>query len=218
MLKCIPFVLVLLLLSLSGCGPKQPVTPEEIAAERDRQLRMITRIYENKTPQEILLAADRIFRLADEDYTVSHTPTGVQAQRNWMIYMVLSFAAGTDTWSVTTEPVENGTKVTIVHSGNAASTMALPMVTSGGHMSGTVATTPGMGSMTTRPAIYQLFFARLEHLLGNGRAWPTCKDAKTLFTDGHLNPFCSVANDRTPDGVSAARRSRAAEAEMDPPL
>lgn len=47
--------------------------------------------------------------------------------------------------------------------------------------------------MTTRPAIYQLFFARLDYLLSKRTAWVTCKQAEDLFIDGSLTPFCLVA-------------------------
>lgn len=60
---------------------------------------------------------------------------------------------------------------------------------------------PVTASMTTRPAIYQLFFARLDYLLGKRTAWVTCKQAEDLFIDGFLAPFCRVANDHTPDAL-----------------
>lgn len=191
----------------AGCAKQKLLTPEEIAAERERQLNMIARTYNGVTPQDALLAADRVFRLADEDYTVSHNPTGLQAQRNWLIYAVLAVAAGTDTWNVITEVLPSGeTKVTAMHSGQGASMFGGPVATSGGGTSATGITTPGMQNMTTRPAIYQLFFARLDYLLGKSNEWITCKDAGKLFKDGSLDPFCTVANDRTPDGKSAAQR------------
>lgn len=191
----------------AGCAAKKPMTPDEIAAERDRQLKMISRVYEDKSPQEVLLAADRIFRLADDDYNVSHSPTALQAQRNWMIYMVISAAMGTDNWMVSTETLPTGgTKVMAAHSGQAGSVFAGPVATTGGGMSATAVTTPGMQNMTTTPAIYELFFARLDYLLGKRPDWVTCKQAKKLFTDGILDPFCTVANDRTPDGKSATQR------------
>ena len=191
-----------------GCAPKRLLTPQEIEAERDRQLRMVTRVYEGKSSEEILRAADRVFRLADDDYNVSHTQNSVHAQRNWMIYLVLALAMGTDSWTISTEPVENGIKVTAMHSAQSSSVTGAPTPTSGGGMGVTALTSPGMQSMTTTPAIYQLFFSRLDHLLGVKPGWLTCKDAKRQFTEGDLGPFCTVASDRTPDGISAAQRSR----------
>ncbi len=189
-----------------SCAPQKPMTPEEIAAERTRQMGMITRVYDNKKPEEVLLAAARIFSLADDDYTVSHAPTSIQAQRNWMIYLVISATMGTDTWIVEVQPEGSGTKVMARHSGQMASATAMAVPTSNGGMSATAVTSPAMQNMTTRPAIYQLFFARLDNLMGKRSDWVTCRDASAMFTDGNLDPFCTVANDRTPDGKSSRER------------
>ena len=78
------WLLASLLLAVSlgaGCAAQKVMTPEEIAAERERQLKMITRVYPDKKAEDVILAADRVFRLADDDYTVSHSPTGLHAQR-----------------------------------------------------------------------------------------------------------------------------------------
>lgn len=204
------WLLASLLLAVSlgaGCAAQKVMTPEEIAAERERQLKMITRVYPDKKAEDVILAADRVFRLADDDYAVSHSPVGLHAQRNWMIYMVISVAVGTDNWNLTAEDLpEGGVKVMVTHSGQGSSVSAMPVATSTGGYSATAVTTPGMQGMTTQPAIYQLFFARLDYLLGKRTDWVTCKQAGDLFTDGFLDPFCTVANDRTPDGLSAAQR------------
>ncbi len=200
------FVLLLACVITAGCAQKV-LTPQEIEAERNRQIQMITRYYPDKTAQEVLLAADRVFRLADDDYTVSHSPTGLQAQRKWMLFLLISVSTGTDAWTVTTEPLpEGGVKVMAMHSSSSASTSVLMTPTTTGGASASALTTPAIQNMTTKPAIYELFFARLEHLLGKRKDWPTCKEAKKLFTDGLLEPFCMVANDRTPDGLSASQR------------
>lgn len=186
----------------AGCATKKPMTQEEITAERERQLNMMSRTYDNVTPEEVLVAADRVFRLADDDYNISHAPGGLQAQRNWMIYLILSVATGTDNWTVTVESLpDNKVKVIAMHSPTANSIFAGP---AGGGV--TSVTIPGMQNLTTRPAIYELFFSRLNYFLGKTKTWVTCKEASKIFTDGNLDPFCTVANDRTPDGKSRAER------------
>lgn len=206
MMKRIFFVLLLACVLVSGCTQKV-LTPQEIEAERNRQIRMVTRYYPDKTAQEVLLAADRVFRLADDDYTISHSPTGLQAQRNWMLFLLISASRGTDTWTVTTEPIpEGGVKVIAMHSDSSAATSVLMTPTTTGGASVSALTTPAIQNMTTKPAVYELFFARLEHFLGKRKDWPTCKEAKKLFTDGLLDPLCLMANDRTPDGASVSQR------------
>lgn len=209
--------LLLAVAMLGGCAQKV-LTPEEIAAERERQLRMITRVYPDKTVQDVLLAADRVFRLADDDYVVSHSPTGLQAQRRWFIYLIISVTFGTDTWMVTTEPLpQGGVKVVAMHSGEASAVTGIVTTNSNGGTSTSALTSPAMQNMTTSPAIYELFFARLDYFLDQRKDWVTCRDAKKLFTDGLLDPFCTVANDRTPDGLSAAQRREKEEKEHPAP-
>lgn len=205
--------LIFFCLSLStllvACSAKQPLTPEEIAAERERQLAMTSRVYEGVTVEQVLTSADRIFRLADEDYKISHAPGGLNAKRDWIIYLVLVVTTGTDSWSVTAETLPDG-KVKVV----ALCSPTAQSVTGGPTMGGgaTALTSPVIQRHITRPAIYQLFFSRLDYLLGNSDSWITCKEAAKIFTDGSLEAFCTVANDRTPDEESRAGRRDAAEA------
>lgn len=210
MKRLLMLVLMAVAMVAGGCTSK-PLSPEEIAAERDRQLQMITRIYQGKTTQDVLLAADRVFRLADDDYSVNHSPTSIQAQRRWMLYLVISAAFGTDTWNISTEPVEGGVKVMAMHSAQNSSVSGLPLPTAGGDTSVSTMTSPSMQFMTNQPAIYQLFYARLDHLLGVSPDWPTCKDATKQYKDGSLGPLCMVATDRTPDGRTAVQRKPRSE-------
>jgi hypothetical protein len=52
------------------------MTPEEIATEYEGQLKMSTRVYLDKKAEDVILAADRVFRLADDDYAISYSPYG----------------------------------------------------------------------------------------------------------------------------------------------
>lgn len=196
---------------VAGCAAQKPLTPEQIAAERDRQLNMITRVYPDKTPEEILVAADQIFRLADDDYETAHSPNSLQAKRNWLMYLVIAVASGSNNWLVTTEELpEGGTKVVTSHSAASSSFFGMPVATSTGGTSATGATTPTLQNITTDPALYGLFYARMDYLLGKRPDWVTCKDAEDLFP-GNLEAFCTVATDRTPDGLAASQRRRETE-------
>ena len=183
-----------------GCATQKPLTPEEIAAERERQIQMTTRIYEGKTPDEVLHSADMVFRLADDNYLIYHQGLSLQAQRR----SVIDAAMATETWVVQASYVGNRTKVVAMHSGQEQARIDLSSDFFGGV--GVTAGTGPMTNMTTSPAIYQLFFARLDNLLGKNPNWITCKEAKKLCTDANLDPFCKVATDRTPDGKAAAQR------------
>lgn len=198
---CATALACVLAVGMTGCSPKQ-LSPEEAAAERERQLKMVERVYPDKSPEEVIKAADRVFRLADDDYVLSHSPNGFTANRRYVIYLIITAGFGDDSWSVTAQPQGSGTKVTALHSAVGGS--MTPLVSGGGAVAPMQSQTANL--ITTQPAPYQLFFSRLEHLLYNKGEWLTCKKAKKIFTEGSLDPFCICANDRTPDGMSATQR------------
>jgi hypothetical protein len=194
--------LVCALAVIGGCSPK-PLSPEEAAAERERQIKMVERVYPDKSPEEVIKAADRVIRLADDDYNLAHNPNGFTAYRRWAVYMVITAALGEDTWIINVQPHGTGSKITALHS--AASGAANAFVSANGTV--TPYTSPmGSGMITPQPAVYQLFYSRLENLLYGKGQWITCKEAGKLFTDGSLGALCVCANDRTPDGMSAVQR------------
>lgn len=198
MKKVVAGVFALVVSLGAGCVT---MTPEEIATEYERQLKMSTRVYLDKKAEDVILAADRVFRLAADDYAISYSPTGLHAQRNWQIYLIISGSCGTDNWNLTTQKLpQGGVKVIATHFSYTTNT---PRTTTEGGDTATMLLNlmPGTASMTTRPAIYQLFFARLDYFLGKRTAWVTCKQAEDLFIDGSLAPFCLVANDHTPDAL-----------------
>ncbi|MBQ9537598.1 MAG: hypothetical protein IJU79_07440 [Desulfovibrionaceae bacterium] len=162
--------------------PKKPMTPAEIAAERDRQLKMVTRGYQNKKSEEILIAASRIFALADDDYSVSHSPSMISATRRWSMYLVLSAAFGTDNWQVTAIPDGNNVRVTAQHSSQGSAVTPMFMSNTAGASYVVPNQTPAlMPNMSTNESLYELFFARLDYLLGLRTDWLTCKDAKKII-------------------------------------
>jgi hypothetical protein len=198
-------MVLIVCLAIPGCAlPKKPMTMEEVKAERERQLSMISRVYPNKSPQEILVAAGQVFALADDDYTVTHSPAAVRASRPWLLYFVLAAAMGTDSWLISTEQLPEGTKVMAQHTVSMGS--ILPVPTTGGDMSATGVNSPGALPMSTNSGLYQLFYARLDYFLGLRPDWLTCDDAEKVFPNGHFDALCMVANDRTPDGRSAVER------------
>lgn len=186
-------VLLLIAAMCAGCAQHKPLTPEEIAAERERQIASTTRIYKDKTVEDVLLAADRVFRLADDDYSVSHSQNSIQAKRGWYHFFALALSSGTDDWTVTATAEPEGTKVVVqcIHE--------------------FVQARKGPG-VVTNEGLYNLFYQRMEHLMGLEAEWLTCQEAKRRYPNGFnevkyfFDPLCTVATDRTPDVKSAAQR------------
>ena len=137
-----------------------------------------------------LWAADRVFRLADDNYVISPSPDGLRAERNWKKKEALltsdfsrATSFGSDTWMVTPKPLpQGGVKVTAMHSMQAAFVSGCLLLPYPNRSDATLC--PEMPNLTTTSATYDLFFARLDYLLGKRKDWITCKKAQKLFTNG----------------------------------
>ena len=177
---------------LTGCATLPELTREEYLA-------LVNRTYEGTSIEEGLAAAERLFRLADPgDVEFQHFENGFRVYRPWLLYMVLAAAAGTDVWDVRAAPVEGGTRLT-VHLSRASSSIVPVPATS----SATAITSPGPGLPFNSTAIYDLFWGRMDYLLGRRDAWMTCEEAKARekegITYGLLEPLCSLTDDLTPE-------------------
>jgi len=177
-----------------GCAaPKQ--------LSRDEWLTVTTRHYASVTKEEVLLAAEKLFGLADgNDFQFFHAEEGLMATRNWLVYMVLAAASGTDYWKIQVATSNNGVDVTAQV--NTSAQGVTPMPTTGGAWTAT--TMPMAGSPVQGTAIYDVFWARLDYLLGKRTDWMTCKEANKRvgekITWGDNSALCNSFNvaDKSP--------------------
>lgn len=96
---CGSVVLGLAALLVGGCAEQQTLTREE-------SLAMTTRFYSGVTKQQVIDAAERLFRLADgDDVSLVHHENGFHATR------------GLHWWDVGAAPVDVGIKVVVIHEG-----------------------------------------------------------------------------------------------------
>ena len=175
--------LIATMLFAAGCATKPTMT-------REAFLDATTRTYA-KSPDEILNAAQKVLQLADgDDFNFSHSEDGMAASRNWMIYLVFSAAFGNDVWQVkTTKQPDGKTKVFVSASTNPGGTVA--------PLGNGVATLPGTaGNAVQGTALYDLFYSRLEYLMGLNKEWITCRDSdqriKAKKVWGLNEALCSV--------------------------
>lgn len=153
---------------LAGCASNQP------QMTRDEYLATAQRVYRDKTPDDVFHAAEKLFQLADgNDFQFHYTDDTMTASRRWSVYLVLAAAMGTDVWYVHTKPDGQGTKVSALVS--TTSGAVAPMATTGGDW--TAGSVPSGGSIVPGTAIYDVFWARMDYLLGKSDRWMTCKDA-----------------------------------------
>ncbi|MGY6273487.1 hypothetical protein ACXIUT_27785 [Achromobacter denitrificans] len=160
---------------LAGCATKQP------QMSRDEYLKTTQRTYEGKSADDVLNAAEKLFRLADgDDFTFFHDDNSMGATRRWSVYLVLAATMGTDTWTVRVKDLPGAIRVSAALNTSAGS--ILPMPTTGGDMS--AGTTPGMGGNVPGTAIYDVFWARMDYLLGKSDQWMTCEESNRRVSTG----------------------------------
>ena len=172
---------------------------------RDEWLNMTNRTYEGVTKEQAISAAERLLRLADgNDFMIAHNDDGFIASRNWSVYLVLAAAVGTDTWLVrAAENGHGGTRVSVSVGRQAGN------VTGVATGSNTVAplTMPSTGGSVNGTAIYDVFWARMDYLLGRRQVWMSCTGADKRVSDGLVwgdnSALCSAFNikNNVPEGA-----------------
>lgn len=184
-------LLLMTLICAFGCAPKQPTRDEILALKVETDAHR-TRTYQ-ESPGAVLAAAEKVLMRSDDDYRImpGQTDNVYRAKRTWMMFMLFSNAIGEDHWEVTAKEADNGeTSVSTKWWTGPFSAGLIPMqISSGGD-----ATNYGL-----LPPLYDLFYERLDYMLGKRKDWPTCKDAeKRLKSIGkstdELNPLCQFAN------------------------
>lgn len=182
----------LALVMAAGCATLPELTREEYLA-------LVNRTYEGVASEEALAAAEQLFRLADpKQVQFQHFEDGFRVYRRWLVYMVFAAGFGTDIWDVRTTPTEEGTRLTVHLSVNRSSVVPVPVA------GDTVASAlPGGGGMPLNStAIYDLFWGRMDYLLGRRDEWMTCDEAEARreagITYGLLEALCSVTTDDLP--------------------
>ena len=227
-----------------ACAPKSVPLTEESMNECERLVRMTERLYLDKSADEVLGAARRLFELAGGGYTVSANADGsLTAQRTWQ---ELDPAGGednpdgTDVWLLKVEETDicvgghprgviegvEGDPVLEVRGriddcgqvvrGIRLTAYHIPSIYRQGIMPTECFSAPvfrpGASRFTVTPAIYNLFFRRIDYLLGKSDKWTDCatyseyirnnihyRDQFSVINfQGHLDGLCARVDDRTP--------------------
>lgn len=175
MKRFIPFAALLLCTAcLTGC-----VTPRPPMSEAELE-QVLTRDYPGRTAQDVLAAATRLWRLADgDDFRITPGDNSLVAERDWVFYSQMVRIVGDDSWTLTVSETGGGAKARLLLLTYRRSTT----VSSFG-MTPTTQTTPRIGGPVKGTAIYDLFWARMDHLLGVRPDWMTCAEAEARASAG----------------------------------
>lgn len=173
---------IAIFLTLAGCGPAPaPWTREDQAAAT-------TRNYGGVTPSTLRAKAEQVIRLTDPNAVrFEYTDSGFNATRSIFVYAVITAITGDYQYTVRVGRKGSGSTIEFKAFSNLGGTT-------------TAAFDNGSSVFWDQKPLYDLFFARLDYLLGNRDGWITCKDAPAqLNARAHqMEPLCVGARDATP--------------------
>ncbi len=184
-------ILICLVLCTFGCTPlHQPLS-------RSQWLDLTTQRYSGVTKEQLISAAEEVLTLADgRDFNFAHDEAGFTASRQWMLYMIIASAAGTDVWRFSVHEEKDETLRAQLQISSMSSSV-VPYQVIGGNSIGAF-TTPAMSAPVKGTSTYKLFWYRLDYILGLSNFWFDCDLAFRLpKTDkwwGTLDPICCPAN------------------------
>jgi hypothetical protein len=202
LLRHVPAVLLLAL--AAGCAAPPRMTRDEAIAATSRTYA------KGIAPEDVLRAAEEVFRLADgDDFTFHHTQDSLSATRNWLLYLIIGATTGTDHWAVKAQPGPDGTTRATVQLGTVSQDI-LPMAVS------PALWIPGVMPASANPplgrAVYDLFWDRVDYQLGLRETWVDCKQADARLAAnralGDNSSLCNSFNiaDKPPTKRVAAQR------------
>lgn len=161
---------------LSGCIG---FTPKYSPAEMEV---ITTRRYEGVTPDQVYSAATSVFEAADKkNFKIARQGNELDAKRTRIIFPSWSHF----NWTVTAEEAGGSTLVR-AKSTSLIGSREVPNITG--------------------KAIYELFFERLQYVLGKSEKWATCADAdKRIYAEkglGTVEALCMGSDETVPDRLA----------------
>lgn len=158
--------LALLVSLLAGCAAPPPMSRAEFMA-------LTTRQYSDISPEELYAAAEELFRISEPGYRFAHNDSGMQAVYN-------SFG-GPIAWTLVVSRAGAGVRVQVSLLAPGAPGFA-PVFLPGGGLG--VGATPGGGVPAVGTSSYDIFWARLDYLLGKRGDWMTCAQSNERLVSG----------------------------------
>ncbi len=198
------FSKLLLFLSLAllvSCATSRQLTREDWQNVAQRK-------YSNIEKAKVLSAAESVMKLLDgNDFSFGHTADGINGQRRYMIYAILAYTAGTDHWTINTSE-KDGHVIASLQLSRQSSDMIATGSTAG------IVTSPTLGSPAMETASYDLFWRRVDYILGLTDQWTTCSDQKeNIKTNkavwGNITFMCDLGiADNFPENLSEKEMDR----------
>ena len=175
---------LILLISLGGCATSSKTSKDEMMAAQ-------TRTYEGVSSQQVIQASEQLLKLVDASrFRFDREKNKLTATRSGQLFTNLGATDVTAVWLVNTQEKEKATVVTI----EAGWKKSIP--------------SSGKREMLKKPegtAVYNLFYNRLDTLLGKSNEWITCNGMKQAIKQGEasgdIRMLCAFADDKMPDSL-----------------
>jgi len=173
----------MLIVMLSYCVPSKVLSPHE-SMSQDEQIKATTRVYRDISSETILFATDKLLVRSNEtEFQFSHSPERLTAESKRSVYMPnTSWQEWHEKWVVTAQEQSKEVLVSVKVERHIS------------HLFGSETQTP------YGPAVYDLFWKRLEFLIGLDDQWMTCEEIQEAIrqgkTRGHVNWLCRVENEK----------------------
>jgi len=184
-MKCIAAISALVLVITTSAFFAQAKSPDRNDAPltRAEAVSTYTRVYANKTPEQVFDAVSKLFSFADQNKDLAmeypDRQTMVAYRTGSTFPMHVQFQ-----WSFKVAPTPSGTEITT----------SLKTAAAG------FGRRAGGGSPTRSPSVIELFYTRLDYLLGVSPVWYNCKDFKNQRSNHSiLDALCFKAVDLRPD-------------------
>jgi hypothetical protein len=149
---------------------------------REEQLALTSRSYP-RDPETVFVAAEKLFRLADKpkDLTITYPDERSMLVIRRYTAVILSVQYR---WAISVMPESTGSRIRVSLSTGASGPLSRP----------------GAGTTTVSPDVIQLFYSRMDALLGQGGQWQTCDDYKRMHPKHTIiDALCAGAEDQRPD-------------------
>ena len=158
-----------------------------------------TRAFDGVDKAEIFDAAEKLFYLDDgNDFQFSRSPDVLVASRSW----IMSTMFGADNWRISTAEQDGTLRVKVDTTVDAR--QFFPVT---GAAASPAALVEPAGDPVEGPALFELFWARMDYLMGRSTHWTTCEEMDARIaagsTWGNTIPLCGPTTKDTPPAAGA---------------
>lgn len=172
---------------------------------REEWLKVSQKRFKSIEKEQLIKSAEKLLALADkEDITFTHYQDGFKASRFWRVYAILAVSMGTDSWQFEVKEENNELVASLYISNLSGTSGGVPMPVG----SPANVTVPVVGNSVQGPALYEMFWSRLDYLTGRTTTWMDCGLAKSKIdkeeTWGNIQPLCDsfTVEDELPNDLS----------------